>query len=240
MSYSTRFGRQVTRKRHFDEVTPPIESKTQPKLKKSRAQPTVNALTDAADLTQRVIRQKAHFTPPIQVEFDEWTVNWPERDPVALFLRFLGAESLTAIVNATNTYAEREYAKLKENVYRPRPWRPLSRGEFLQWLGILFYMGRHIEKCRQDYWRNSIFPIHKTRWDQIHRFLAFNAKQASSDTAPFSFKLEPVATNIRNNCRAAVSPSSWVAVDELIISFTGRSVHKTSIKHKPIPEGFKV
>ena len=66
------------------------------------------------------------------MEFNEWTVNWPERDPVALFLRFLGTESLTAIVNATNIRAEREYAKLKENVHRPRSWRPLSRGEFLQ------------------------------------------------------------------------------------------------------------
>ena len=166
MSYSTRFGRQVTRKRHFDEVTASAESKAQQKLRKARktqAQPTVNALTDAPDLTHRVIRQKAHFTPLIQVEFNEWTVNWPERDPVALFLRFLGSESLTVIVNTTNVRAERKYAKLKEDIYRPRSWCLLLRGEFLQWLGILFYIRRHIEKYREDYWRNSTFLIHEVR-----------------------------------------------------------------------------
>ena len=121
ISYLTRSGRQVTRKRHFDEVTASTESKTQPKPKKARAQPTVTALTDTPNLTKRVIRQKAHFTPPVQVEFNEWTVNWPERDPIALFLRFLGAESLTVIMNATNIRAEREYSQLKEDIYRPRP-----------------------------------------------------------------------------------------------------------------------
>jgi len=45
------------------------------------------------------MRQKACFTAQLQVEFNEWIVNCPERSPIALFLRFLGAESLTAIVD---------------------------------------------------------------------------------------------------------------------------------------------
>ena len=75
MSYSTRSGRQVTRPRHHDETVASTESKTQSNPKKSRAKPTVNALADAPTLTQQIIRQKAQFTPLIQVEFDEYTVN---------------------------------------------------------------------------------------------------------------------------------------------------------------------
>ena len=239
MSYSTRSGRQITRKRHFDEISASAESKTQSKSKKPRAKPTVNALTEAPMLIRQLIRLKAEFTPPVQVEFKPFETNWLETEPIDLFLRFLGTESLTAIVEATNARAEAEQQRLKKNVFHPRYWRPTTRGEVLQWLGILFHMGRHIEKCRSDYWRIFSWPISKNRWDQIHRFLGFNTIP-STETSSISHKLEPVATIIRNNCRSAVIPPSWVAVDEIMVAFDGRSVHKTSIRNKPIPTGFKI
>ena len=97
------------------------------------------------------------------MEFTEFKVNWTEREPIDLFLRFLGAESLRAIVEATNARAEAEYQQIKENISRPRKWRPITQGEVLQWLGILFHMGRHIEKYRLDYWRAFSWPIGKDR-----------------------------------------------------------------------------
>ena len=154
MSYSTRSGRQVIRKRHFDEISTSIDPKQRKKARSKRAKPTVDALTEAPALTEQIIRQRAQFTPPIEVAFTEFEVLWTEREPINLFLRFLGAESLTAIVEATNRRAKTAYQQLKENVSQPRFWRPTTRGEFLQWLGILFHMGRHIEKCREDYWHS--------------------------------------------------------------------------------------
>ena len=100
-------------------------------------------------------------------------------------------------------------------------------------------MGRHIERCRSDYWGAYSWPIGKNRWEQIHRFLAFNI-DPSTETSSISYKLELVATNIRNNCRSAVMASSWVAIDEVMVAFNGQSIHKTSIKNKPILVGFKI
>ncbi len=57
MSYSTRSGRAITRKRHFNETQTIPEQKKQQKKQKSapkappKARPTVNALTEAPDLT---------------------------------------------------------------------------------------------------------------------------------------------------------------------------------------------
>jgi hypothetical protein len=39
---------------------------------------------------------------------------------------------------------------------------------------------------------------------------------------------------------SAVLPASWLAVDEIMVSFKGRSIHTMKIKNKPINEGFKI
>jgi hypothetical protein len=45
---------------------------------------------------------------------------------------------------------------------------------------------------------------------------------------------------IRLNCQSTVKPSSYVATDEIMVPFRGRSTHKIKIKGNPIPEGFKI
>ena len=45
---------------------------------------------------------------------------------------------------------------------------------------------------------------------------------------------------VRQNIKEAVIPTSHVAVDELMISFQGRTKHNIKIRGKPIKEGFKM
>ena len=127
-----------------------------------------------------------------------------------------------------------------------RPWTPLTRGELLCWLGLLFYMANHIETRRHEYWKSSKSILTqfmgRNRWEQIHRFLSFNI-QTVTDTetpgAPWFNKIEPLYSTIRNNCRSAITPSSWIAIDEAMVPATGRSNHLVKLPGKPIPEGFK-
>jgi hypothetical protein len=79
----------------------------------------------------------------------------------------------------------------------------------------------------------------QTRWEQIHRFLTFNADSTAGD-ASFFDKVEPVASIVRRNCADAVIPSSWLSVDEAMVSFKGRSEHTTRLQGKPIGEGYKI
>ena len=67
--------------------------------------------------------------------------HWIENDPFSLFMRFLGEESLLAIMDATNAKAARS---MHPSLKFARSWTPLTRGELLCWLGLLFYMANHI------------------------------------------------------------------------------------------------
>src|ERR1700744_5633038 len=86
------------------------------------------------------------------------------------------------------------------------------------------------------------------RWEQIHRHMTFSTNsiaypQQRSDRTPKDppwWKLEPVLSTIRENCQRAVTPASWVSVDEVMVSYRGRTSHTLKIKNKPIGEGYKV
>ena len=53
-------------------------------------------------------------------------------------------------------------------------------------------------------------------------------------------KLEPLASHIRNISKKLYIPASDVAVDKMIVWFSGRSAHTFRIKNKPTPEGYKI
>ena len=61
------------------------------------------------------------YSPPIQVEFAPFQVRLTEREPIDLFLVFLGMASLRAIVDATNLHAfQLQIAQSIEDVLHPR------------------------------------------------------------------------------------------------------------------------
>lgn len=108
-------------------------------------------------------------------------------------------------------------------------------------------MANHIERNRSDYWGVLLGEnthglgrqMSKNRWEQIHRHLTFNALPTNQKT-PWWAPIEPIASRVREACKSAVKPSKWVAVDEAMVAFTGRSKHVVNLPSKPIPKGFKV
>ena len=108
-------------------------------------------------------------------------------------------------------------------------------------------MGRHYEYNREYYWQTGTpgmgrlsHVMAKTRWEQIHRFFKINSKSERQLGQPWWYKIEPLLTTVRQNIKNAVSPASWLAVDELMIPFQGRTKHSIKIRGKPIKEGFKM
>ena len=53
-------------------------------------------------------------------------------------------------------------------------------------------------------------------------------------------KLEPIATPLRSNYKKYLKIRSEVAIDEMMVKFTGRTYHTVKMKRKPIKEGYKV
>ena len=187
------------------------------------------------------------YEPQERLPFLPMTVRVPITTPLQLFLLLLGEQTLTAIVNATNANAAATMA-LVTNFSRIQPWHPLTRNELIVWLSTLFFMGRHYEYNQEYHWDTGPLGIgrlgkhmSKTRWEQIHRFFRINPKGSERlPNDPWYYKVDPLLTTVRGNIKNAVSPASWLAVDELMIPFQGRTKHNIKIQGKPIKEGFKM
>ena len=181
-----------------------------------------------------------HFEPEQRVPFDSMRPVIPCSVPLMLFLYLFGEQSLQTIVDSTNTYAN--YFTQKPHLLHQRKWHNLTRNELLVWIGTLIYMGRHPEHNTEYYWRPEMHHfgryMGKNRWEQIHRFFTISLRDR--DQQPWYYKLEPVLSTIRTNIASAVSPASWIAVDEIMVAFKGRSIHTVKVKNKPITEGFKI
>lgn len=247
MPQPTRFGR-VPRQKIIWEQSEVLDLSAKPKKGSKRQVQTLQTRpaspNDSAVVRELAAEPQPQFNPPIQVAEEPFQMQWIEQEPLNLFLRFFGGfESLEIVCAATNARAESQ----ESTTSCGRLWSSVQPTEFLQWLGILFYMGHRRESTRDSYWQQSErgtghhmgFWMSHTRWDQIHRHLTFN-NQPTNRTECFWAPVEPIASTIRENCQNAVKPSTWVAVDEGMIGFSGRSKHIVNIASKPTSEGYKV
>jgi hypothetical protein len=183
------------------------------------------------------------FTPPFPNQNEPFKVLCKERDPLSLLMYFLSVESIWLMCNATNERAELFYA---ENECSSRPWSLVTPQEFYRWLALVFYMSNAWQTRRQDYWRDTELYGHKLgrlmsrdRWEQIHRFWCINNAPRQPED-PWWYKIEPIMTGIRQRCREAFLPSSWISIDESMIAFSGRSPDTVKMPNKPIKQGYKV
>lgn len=197
------------------------------------------------ELQTKLANPREPYNPRFSVPYDEMKPKVSRRDPLQLFLYFFTEQCIATIVASTNIKATAE----GRDTQHPRPWKPLMRNELLQWIGLLFYMGRHNEMRRTDYWSSSARKplgqwMGRERWEQIHRFLCITTRHSlqagQPPPKPWFSKLLLVANWIRAACQAAVIPPSRCTVDEAMAAFQGRSSHKVKIKGKPIEEGFKL
>jgi hypothetical protein len=225
------------------------------RIKKTRRRPK---LVDRPELLEPVVVEGPspnkslmedplpEYQPELQVVNVPWRPIWSITTPILLFLAFLGSSSLDLIARNTNMKAQAEIARLSAKT--PRHWSPTDAFEVGRFFGTLFYMGRHREYDITYYWKDGMHRniqecISILRWQQLNRFLTINANSTADNTQDpdhWWSKLDPLAGIIRNNCQKAVSPSTWIAIDEVMIAFKGRSSHTVKQKNKPIKEGFKV
>jgi hypothetical protein len=154
MTQPTRSGRIPTKKVPWEEREVLSLATAVKKSKKKEVQvlETRAASPSAPPVIQELVdAPPTDYTPPIQVGNECFKVLRDERDPLSLFMYFLGGfESLSVVCNATNERAEKSRG---DNNSEPnaRPWTTLRPIELLQWLGGLFYMANHAESNRKTY-----------------------------------------------------------------------------------------
>jgi hypothetical protein len=161
------------------------------------------------------------------------------------FTLFFSDSVIEILLKVTNRYAEFCLQNPPLSLRATRPWVTTTSKEIRVWLGIIVYFGLYPLKAREDYWR-----IHQMgqfmsiiQFEQIHHFSSLNNDIAPSTTPsplPWFYQIQRVSDLIRTACRTAYSPSSYIAIDEAMVPFEGRSRDIIKIKGKPIDTGYKL
>jgi Transposase IS4 len=167
---------------------------------------------------------------------------------VNIFTQFFNRAMLETIIENTNAYA------LLKGAGQGRPWTDLVRKELLVFLAILIYHGLYLKNSIEELWnRDSYGPKHDIseemalqRFQQIKRYLHISKPQVNNNSepqvnnSPYYAKVEPLLSHVRETSKKLYIPSVNVSVDEMMVRFSGRSVHTIRIRGKPTPEGYKV
>ena len=165
--------------------------------------------------------------------------------PIETFKRFICVTIIGLVVISTNAYAKRQRAEdIQNQSSSARTWKPTTIGEIYRYIGVWLYMGMHPEAARSSFWSQTHRLgryMSRNRFAQIHRY--FSTRDTTTHprqpNESFAWKLEPISTILRQNIFRNWSPGTHVAIDEAMIAFRGRTLHKVKMKNKPIDEGYK-
>jgi len=169
-----------------------------------------------------------------------------ELTPLAFFSLFWNDYILSQIAQATNAYADhKRQGKLGKG------WsHPVSTTELQKFLGITIMMEVIRLSNRSQYWRQDRMVGKNTlsfrQYRQIKRYIHISMPEATANSrgsrteSPWWTKLEPLHSHSKHQSQTYFQPSTHVAVDEMMVRFTGRSKHTVRIPSKPIPVGYKV
>jgi len=203
----------------------------------------IEPLPESTKLDSNHLPELPVYTPPLELHYMPSESNATGLSKLETFQKLLTPAVVDLMVNATNSYAENTPENPDE--FSARPWSPVNSTDIWRYIGCLLYMGEHIERERTQYWSKTHClgeSLSRIRFEQIHRY--FTLRDGSihplREGESFAWRVEPVATIIRQNCSTNWLPSSHLAIDEAMVPYTGRTLHKVKLKNKPIKEGYKI
>ncbi|KAG1693350.1 PiggyBac transposable element-derived protein 3 [Nymphon striatum] len=154
-------------------------------------------------------------------------------------LKFMDEEIINDLVSQTNLYATQG----------SRRFKPVSRDEFLSFLGINMLMGYHNLPSWRNYWSTAA-DLHvdivkdtmsRNRFGEILSNLHANDNSIRpNECADKLYKLRPFIDQLNNNFKLRYHLDQIVSIDESMILFKGRSSIKKYNPMKPIKRGYKI
>lgn len=167
------------------------------------------------------------------------------RDPLNLFGNFVTEEMLKIVCAQTNLYYhQRAAANVLIKQPHQRRWTDLTVGELKVWIGILLNNSLHPYPSMTLYWSaNPLFGVDKVkkamslvRFEQIKHFLhladsSMEPKRGTNGFDPL-YKVRPWLSGLLTNSQSMFNPGKHVSIDEMDISFKGRSAYKSRVKFK--------
>ncbi|RPA90174.1 hypothetical protein L873DRAFT_1783116, partial [Choiromyces venosus 120613-1] len=122
--------------------------------------------------------------------------------------------------------------------------------ELRKFLGITIMMGVVRLSNRSQYWKCRLSGGDHSQsfrcYCQIKCYIHISMPSVPSSPQnhgleyPWWKKLEPLHSYLRAQSQLYFRPGTHVAIDEMMVKFSGRSKHTVQIPSKPIPVGYKV
>jgi hypothetical protein len=213
----------------------------------------------ARQLAQLHAKIKAWAELPIPT-YPKLPRHWPFRlfdvqtlpdyvcSPIHYFELFWGLEIWDLLVQNTNVYTQYKEAWGKGNKGgKTRWWKATTVYEMCIFIALLIYIGIIGASNIESFWDKDGLTIHKPmefitfyRFEQIKRY--FHISPPLTAWIPLSqwhLKLEPLAGMLCTKFQTYVILGQNVSFDEMMVPFSGRSMHILKMPNKPI-EGFKL
>ena len=135
---------------------------------------------------------------------------------------------------------------------RYQMWKKITTAELRAFFGFSILMGINHLPSIDDYWSRDpqlryapiADRIPRWRFREISRYLHFVDNDDLVPRGDPAFdrlgKVRPLIDHLTNKFATLYEPSNYLAVDEAMIKFTGRSSLKQYMPKKPIKRGIKV
>jgi Transposase IS4 len=224
---------------------PKITKKTARTAQETALKPIITGpLPEIIELDENDLRELPTYKPPLNLQFQASESLATGLSELDTFQRLLTPTTVSEIVIAINNYAKNA-RKDEEPLPCARLWISVNSTDIWRFIGCLLHMGYHKLSNHGDHWSKSGYLckfITLRRYDQIYRYFTLRDTivYPQKEEETFVWKVEPIATIIKQNCKALWLPSSHLAIDEAMIAYRGRTLDKVKLPNKLIKEGYKV
>lgn len=162
--------------------------------------------------------------------------------PFGVFSLLWTPEWIDKIVFETNLYAQQENKR----------YVPTTDKEMRAFLGLNLLMGLKRSPSYRDYWSSApdlndpfiskVMTVNRFGWLLSHLHLNDNCLQPERDDPTFDklYKVRPLLSEISRTFAQHYLPTEYLAIDESMIKFKGRSSLKQYMPKKPVKRGYKV
>ena len=190
--------------------------------------------------------------------------------PYELFSLFWDESVFEQLAVNTNLYAKLKQDSQTQPGKQRRKWHKTTASELKVWIGLIIHMGLHKEPSISLYWskgssygwRKIKKPTRRAQWsgkqalygkfrvpkscmslnryEQLKKYFHISDPRVSLEPKDWYKKVDPLASILQKRYRYFYLPGTKVAIDEMVVRFSGRSQHTLKIRNKPVKEGYKI
>lgn len=190
-------------------------------------------------------------SPPIRFSFtlqSHTVLPWKKvKNPVDYFKLLYTDDIIDMLIDETNYNALRKISKVKSQKSPLQDWINVHHASFCTFIAMLINMGLNPRKDIENYWNYKksqfmpYFPFTMSKTSFLNIFSNFQLRHSNSDepTLP-SFHIRKLLHKLTRNFQKYLIPCRYIKIDEVTVSFKGKTYFKINHTTKSKDWGMKM